>query len=121
MNLKSSNVVDFTNSGRRIDYDWESVINQLNSNDTALFLIGANDIPTGIVSGGGSYENWDFEIGTLNQWGMWNDVSVTTNCMHTGLYGLKITGSTAASERIVVVKPNTKYTKKSPCFKISKN
>lgn len=45
MNLKSFNVVDFTKSGRRIDYGWESVINQLNSNDTALFLIGANDIP----------------------------------------------------------------------------
>jgi hypothetical protein len=45
MNLKSSNVVDFTRSGRRIDYNWETVINQLNSNDTVLFLIGANDIP----------------------------------------------------------------------------
>ncbi len=38
-------VKDFTKASRRIDYDWETAIRQLNQNDTAFFLIGANDIP----------------------------------------------------------------------------
>ena len=43
--LNTQNAVNLTKSGRRIDYDWESVIKQLNQNDTAYFLIGANDMP----------------------------------------------------------------------------
>lgn len=53
--------------------------------------------------------NWDFELGILDQWGKWNDVSVTSACMRSGGYGLQLVGSPASSERLVEVKPNTSY------------
>lgn len=54
-------------------------------------------------------DNMDFEEGELNQWGKWNDVSVTSGCSRSGSYGIKIVGNPASSERVIDVKPNTSY------------